>query len=63
MPGVILHVRMICTDERCAEILETWCSLEELEVLACECGCALDVIGWLAEVPPAEPAFELPLAA
>jgi hypothetical protein len=59
---------LICSDEACAEERETWGSLEELEALACDCGCALQLLA-LSEVefveaeppPPAE--VWLPLAA
>jgi hypothetical protein len=65
---------LICSDESCDHELETWGTLEELEALACDCGCALQLISVaevefveaapqfaLAEPPPAE--VWLPLAA
>ncbi len=36
----------MCSGEGCAEVFEALGPLEELEALACECGCALEVIGW-----------------
>jgi hypothetical protein len=57
---------LICSDETCTAELETWGTLEELEALACDCGCALQVIS-VSEVELVEPeppvVFELPLAA
>ena len=45
IPSVVLHALLICTDEACAEEIEAYGTrLEELEALACECGCALQVI-------------------
>ena len=42
---MVFHALLICTDEACAEELEAYGTrLEELEALACECGCALQVI-------------------
>jgi hypothetical protein len=42
---VVFHVLLICSDEACAEELEAYGTrLEELEALACECGCALQLI-------------------
>ena len=39
--------RLICSDERCAdEILAEARTLEELETLACDCGCGFELIGW-----------------
>jgi hypothetical protein len=39
--------RLVCSDPGCAEALtaET-ATLRELESLLCECGCALEVVGW-----------------
>jgi hypothetical protein len=58
---------LVCSDEACAHEVETWGALEELETLACECGCALQLIA-LSEVefveaePPVADVW-LPLAA
>jgi hypothetical protein len=42
---MVFHALLICSDERCAEELEAYGTrLEELEALACECGCALQII-------------------
>jgi hypothetical protein len=42
---VVFHALLICTDESCAEEIEAYGTrLEELEALACECGCALQLI-------------------
>jgi hypothetical protein len=42
---VILHARLICSDEACAEEIEAYGTrLEEVEALACECGCAMQII-------------------
>ena len=49
--------RLVCSDEACAEevTLEA-ATLAELEALICDCGCALEVIGWpdVAAEPLAE---------
>ena len=39
--------RLVCSDPGCAEVVaaET-ATLRELESLLCDCGCALQVIGW-----------------
>jgi hypothetical protein len=45
IPFVVFHALMICSDDACAEELEAYgMRLEELEALACECGCALQLI-------------------
>ena len=42
---VVFHALLICSDEACAEELEAYgMRLEELEAMACECGCALQLI-------------------
>ena len=45
----MLHVRLICSDPTCADEYEAFGRPEELEVLACRCGCVLQVVGWLGE--------------
>jgi hypothetical protein len=40
----MLHALLICSDEDCTDTFDAWGTLEELEALACECGCALQVI-------------------
>jgi hypothetical protein len=49
--------RLVCSDPGCAEeISADAATLAELETLACECGCALAVVGWpdWVEAPLAE---------
>jgi hypothetical protein len=45
--------RLICSDEACADrIVAEADTLEELDALACECGCAYQVLGvpdWVEE--------------
>ncbi len=44
---MVLVARLICSDPACTEELTAEArTLRELEVLACECGCALEVVGW-----------------
>jgi hypothetical protein len=40
----VLHALLICSDDDCDETFEAWGTLEELEALACDCGCALAVL-------------------
>ena len=67
IPGMFLAL-LICSDEACAHELEAPGTLDELEVLACDCGCALQVLALSdvefveAEPAPVEEAW-LPLAA
>jgi hypothetical protein len=45
--GAMLVARLICSDEDCAaEAVAEAASLRELETLACDCGCALEVVAW-----------------
>lgn len=47
-PGATMRLMfeavLICSDDRCAERFEATGSLEELDALACDCGCALIVL-------------------
>ncbi len=44
---MVFVARLICSDPACPEDVEAEAAtLRELEVLACVCGCALEVIGW-----------------
>jgi len=39
--------RLVCSDPHCAEeIAGETATLGELDVLLCDCGCALEVVGW-----------------
>jgi hypothetical protein len=40
----MFHARLICSDEDCTDTFEAWGSLEELEALACDCGCTLEIV-------------------
>jgi len=56
MPLVYI-ARLVCSDEACAEeVTNETATLAELETLICDCGCALEVIGWpdVAAEPLAE---------
>jgi hypothetical protein len=35
---------LLCSDGDCAETFEAYGSLEELEALACDCGCSLELL-------------------
>jgi hypothetical protein len=35
---------LLCADGDCAEVFEAYGSLEELEALACDCGCWLELL-------------------
>jgi hypothetical protein len=51
----MVYAQLVCSDEGCSETLETWGELGELEALACECGCALQLTS-VPEVVLVEPA-------
>jgi hypothetical protein len=46
MAGMYL-ARLVCSDVECAEeVSAETATLRELQTLVCECGCALEVVGW-----------------
>ena len=42
----MVRARLVCSDEDCEEVFEALGPLEEVEALACECGCSLQVLAW-----------------
>jgi hypothetical protein len=40
----VFHGLLICSDADCDETFEAWGTLEELESLACDCGCGLQLL-------------------
>jgi hypothetical protein len=42
----MLRAVLICSDDECTEVYEAFGSLEEIEALACDCGCGLAIVGW-----------------
>ena len=56
--------RLICSDPGCTlEAATEARSLRELEALACDCGCALAIIGWPDWVDQPAQVFALPARA
>jgi hypothetical protein len=47
----VFRALLICGDGECAETFEAYGSLDELEALACDCGCALEIVE-LSELEP-----------
>jgi hypothetical protein len=40
----MLYALLVCSDDDCTDTFEAWGKLEELEALACDCGCALQLV-------------------
>jgi hypothetical protein len=60
--GGMFMALLICSDEECAELFEAYGSLDELEALACECGCSLHILT-VQERDGVERGFDLARAA
>jgi hypothetical protein len=59
-----VHALLICSDDDCPVTFEAYGPLEEVEALACDCGCSLSVIGFPDPVDARRGTLELlPLAA
>jgi hypothetical protein len=54
----MFHARLICSDGDCDDSFEAWGTLDELEALACDCGCALEILT-LGGAAPGERQLEL----
>ena len=52
---------LICSDDPCDEVFEAYGPIAELEALACDCGCALEIVevSELAGEPRLRDGFEL----
>jgi hypothetical protein len=55
----MVRARLICSGEDCTAVFEALGSLEDVEALACECGCALELLVW--PEPVDDPTGELVL--
>ena len=40
----MFHALLICSEGDCDETFEAWGTLEELQALACDCGCGLELL-------------------
>jgi hypothetical protein len=49
---------LLCSDGDCAEVFEAYGPLDQLEALACDCGCSLELLE-VADVDGAAAGFEL----
>jgi dihydroorotase len=49
---------LLCADGDCAEVFEAYGSLEELEAIACDCGCSLELLE-ISETEERNEGFEL----
>jgi hypothetical protein len=45
-PAGMVRARLICSGEDCAALFEALGALGEVEALACDCGCALELLAW-----------------
>ena len=48
----MVRALLICSDDGCDEVFEAYGSIAELEALACDCGCALEIVE-MSELPDA----------
>jgi hypothetical protein len=45
----VVHVLLSCHDSSCTAVFEAHGHLEDLETLACDCGCALQIVRYLSD--------------
>lgn len=55
----MVHALLACHDSRCTAVYEAYGALEELETLACDCGCALQIVRYLGDPDTAPSTLEL----
>ena len=56
----MVYALLVCSDEDCTHELEAPGTLAELEALACDCGCTLEVLSF-DEAADGDPRFDLQL--
>jgi hypothetical protein len=54
----VFRALLVCADGDCAEVFEAYGALEELEALACDCGCSLELLE-ISELDERPEGFEL----
>jgi hypothetical protein len=62
----MVRALLTCSEDDCTEVFEAYGRLEDIEALACECGCGLAVVGWpdsVNELPSNGTVELVPLAA
>jgi hypothetical protein len=42
----MVRALLICSDDECTALFEAYGELDDIEALACSCGCGLAVVGW-----------------
>ena len=42
----MVRALLFCSDDECTAVFEAYGPLAEIEAMACECGCGLEVVGW-----------------
>ena len=45
----MVHALLACHVSDCSAVFEAYGHLEDLETLACDCGCALQIVRFLSE--------------
>ena len=60
---MVVDARLICSEEGCEVVVEAIGPLAEIEALACDCGCALAIVGWPEPVDAADAALTIDVAA
>jgi hypothetical protein len=56
----MFHAMLICSDGDCDDAFEAWGTLADLETLACDCGCTLEILS-LDEAEEGDARLELQL--
>ena len=59
----MVRALLICSDDDCTALFEAYGELEDIEALACSCGCGLAVVGWPEPLAEEQAEAELTLLA
>jgi hypothetical protein len=54
----MVYALLVCSETECTDEFEAFGTLEDVDALACECGCALQLIS-VSDTEPARPDTDL----
>ena len=57
----MVHALLVCSEAECTAVYEAYGPLEEVQALACDCDCGLEIIGWPDQAPAESDSHDRPV--